>query len=193
MERHEIITGSLSLGVVSILTGTITWYAANDGTYLTVYYRIEDYGWIWFFLQIPIVFIYQVCLRMHGISAWNKNGKFFCRTIQRIGCIVFITIHICTRHSTKFIINMCSRQRSPWQPFIQWKFSMFNSLWPCRCSSFPFIGVRILSRSAETWKNVCRILFETDLCISMNVFDNVWQKYQNNSKRLHHRGFCRIA
>lgn len=61
LERHEIITGSLSLAVVSMLTGTITWYAANDGTYLTVYYRVDDYGWIWFFLQIPIVFIYQVC------------------------------------------------------------------------------------------------------------------------------------
>lgn len=64
LERHEIITGSLSLAVVSILTGTITWYAANDGHYLTVYYRIDDYGWIWFFLQIPIVFIYQVCPRL---------------------------------------------------------------------------------------------------------------------------------
>lgn len=61
LERHEIITGSLSLAAVSILTGTITWYAANDGHYLTVYYRVEDYGWVWFFLQIPIVFIYQVC------------------------------------------------------------------------------------------------------------------------------------
>lgn len=62
LERHEIITGSLSLTMVSILTGTITWYAANDGHYLTIYYRADEYGWIWFFLQIPIVFIYQVCL-----------------------------------------------------------------------------------------------------------------------------------
>lgn len=76
MERHEIITGSLSLAVTSLLTGIITWYAANDGAYLTVYYRADEYGWIWFFLQIPIVFIYQVCLQLYEIGIEKaKNGN----------------------------------------------------------------------------------------------------------------------
>lgn len=60
VERHEILLGSFSLFVVSVLTGSISWYAANDGKLLTIYYRADEYGWIWFFLQIPIVFIYQV-------------------------------------------------------------------------------------------------------------------------------------
>ncbi|XP_055299710.1 lathosterol oxidase-like [Sitodiplosis mosellana] len=59
LERHEMLFGSLSLGVVSFLTGCISWYAANDGKYLKIYYRADEYGWLWFFLQIPIVFMYQ--------------------------------------------------------------------------------------------------------------------------------------
>lgn len=60
IERHEILLGSFSLFVVSVLTGTIAWYAANDGKYLTVYFKMDEYGWLWFFLQVPVTFIYQV-------------------------------------------------------------------------------------------------------------------------------------
>lgn len=60
LEREEIIIGSCSLFVVSFITGVIAWYAANDGRYLKIYYQPDEYGWIWFFLQIPIVFVYQV-------------------------------------------------------------------------------------------------------------------------------------
>lgn len=60
LARHEVIFGSLALSVVSTMTGIITWYTANGGKYLTVYYRADEYGWIWFILQVPIVFIYQV-------------------------------------------------------------------------------------------------------------------------------------
>lgn len=60
LARYEIICGSSSLLVASSLSGAIAWYAANDGKYCTVYYRADEYGWIWFFLQIPVIFIYQV-------------------------------------------------------------------------------------------------------------------------------------
>lgn len=60
VERHEILFGSMSLFVVSVLSGFISWYAANDGKYLTIYYQADEYGWLWFFLQIPVVFIFQV-------------------------------------------------------------------------------------------------------------------------------------
>lgn len=60
VERHEIMLGSLSLFCVSILTGFIAWYAANDGKYLTIYYKFDEYGWIWLFLQIPVTFMIQV-------------------------------------------------------------------------------------------------------------------------------------
>lgn len=64
LELHEIIFGSISLMVVSVITGFISWYAANDGRYLKVYYRADEFGWIWFFLQIPLVFMYQVSLNI---------------------------------------------------------------------------------------------------------------------------------
>lgn len=63
MERLEIIIGTCSLSIVSTITGIIAWYAANDGRYLKVYYQPDEYGWIWFFLQIPVVFVYQVSWR----------------------------------------------------------------------------------------------------------------------------------
>lgn len=62
VERHEILLGSLSLFCVSVLTGIISWYAANDGKYLTIYYKPNEYGWSWFFLQIPVTFIIQVII-----------------------------------------------------------------------------------------------------------------------------------
>lgn len=64
VERHEIMLGSVSLFCVSVLTGFIAWYAANDGAYLTVYYKFDEYGWTWFFLQIPITFMIQVSLNL---------------------------------------------------------------------------------------------------------------------------------
>lgn len=60
LERNEILVGSMSLFIVSFITGVIAWYAANDGQYLKVYYRADEFGWLWFFLQVPIIFIYQV-------------------------------------------------------------------------------------------------------------------------------------
>lgn len=74
LERYEILLGSFSLFVVSVLTGFISWYAANDGKYLTIYYRADEYGWIWFFLQIPIVFIYQACVLFD--STWKISSKY---------------------------------------------------------------------------------------------------------------------
>lgn len=60
MELKEILIGTMSLFIVSFFTGVIAWYAANDGKGLTVYFLPDDYGWLWFFLQIPIIFVYQV-------------------------------------------------------------------------------------------------------------------------------------
>lgn len=62
LEMHEIILGTISLFCNSFVTGTIAWYAVNNGKYLTIYYEAGEYGWWWFFLQIPVVFIYQVKL-----------------------------------------------------------------------------------------------------------------------------------
>lgn len=58
LERHEIILGSLTLFVNASTSAILACYISNGG-YSTVYYDIGDYGWIWFVLQWPVIFIYQ--------------------------------------------------------------------------------------------------------------------------------------
>jgi lathosterol oxidase len=58
LERHEIILGSTTLFINATLSGMLACYIANGG-YSTVYYEIADYGWLWFVLQWPAIFIYQ--------------------------------------------------------------------------------------------------------------------------------------
>lgn len=62
LERHEIILGSFSLLLGSIVSGTLSCYIMNGGwTY--IYYDFSQYGWIWAVLQWPAIFIWQVgCL-----------------------------------------------------------------------------------------------------------------------------------
>ncbi|XP_063619883.1 uncharacterized protein LOC134792546 [Cydia splendana] len=56
LERHEIMVGCLSL----IVTGTFSAFLATyilNGNPSTVYYQYDEYGWWWFWLQIPVIFI----------------------------------------------------------------------------------------------------------------------------------------
>jgi hypothetical protein len=59
LERHEILLGSLSLMFTSTLSALLTCYLSNGG-WSTVYYEFDEYTWIWWFLQWPVIFIYQV-------------------------------------------------------------------------------------------------------------------------------------
>jgi hypothetical protein len=59
LERHEILLGSLSLLVTNFVTAVITCYISNGGWCMT-YYLFNEYTWAWWFLQWPIIFIYQV-------------------------------------------------------------------------------------------------------------------------------------
>lgn len=59
LERHEILLGSLSILITSTLTSMLTCYLSNGG-WSTVYYTFDEYSWIWWFLQWPVIFIYQV-------------------------------------------------------------------------------------------------------------------------------------
>ncbi len=59
LERHEILLGSSSLFIGSILSGTISCYIYNGG-WCTVYYDFLEHGWIWAILQYPVIFIWQV-------------------------------------------------------------------------------------------------------------------------------------
>lgn len=60
VERHEVILGTVSMLCVSLVSATISWDAANDGHYTTIYYEFNAHGWPWFFLQFAIIFMWQV-------------------------------------------------------------------------------------------------------------------------------------
>lgn len=59
LERHEIMLGSFSLVFTSTISALLTCYLSNGG-WSTVYYEFDEYTWIWWFLQWPVIFIYQV-------------------------------------------------------------------------------------------------------------------------------------
>ncbi|KAK2719972.1 uncharacterized protein LOC136036473 [Artemia franciscana] len=56
LERHEITLGSVSLFIGSIISGIIACWVINGG-WSTVYFKIEDYGWLWYILQYPVAFV----------------------------------------------------------------------------------------------------------------------------------------
>lgn len=42
-----------------MISGLLACYCYNDGVYQKVYYSPSEYGWTWFVLQVPLVFMYQ--------------------------------------------------------------------------------------------------------------------------------------
>ncbi|KAJ1521425.1 hypothetical protein ONE63_003097 [Megalurothrips usitatus] len=58
LELHEIKVGSLSLLVTGSFSALLACYISNGG-WSSVYYKWDDYGAAWFFLQLPVIFLYQ--------------------------------------------------------------------------------------------------------------------------------------
>ena len=88
LERHEILLGSLSLLITSTLTALLTCYLSNGG-WSTVYYTFDDYTWIWWFLQWPAIFIYQV----RNCNRGDKNTlATHLQTLSRPGARIKIII-----------------------------------------------------------------------------------------------------
>ncbi|XP_045494156.1 delta(7)-sterol 5(6)-desaturase erg32-like [Colias croceus] len=58
LERHEIMVGVISLFVTGSFSAFLAAYIVN-GNPSTVYFQFDEYGWWWFFLQFPVIFIYQ--------------------------------------------------------------------------------------------------------------------------------------
>ncbi|XP_073943253.1 uncharacterized protein [Choristoneura fumiferana] len=57
LERHEIMLGTLSLFFTGSFSAMLATYIYN-GNPSWVYYQFDEYGWLWFFLQFPALFIY---------------------------------------------------------------------------------------------------------------------------------------
>ena len=58
LEIHEMVVGAFSLALGSLLSSAIACWILNDG-YSKVYFDVAEHGYVWFVLQIPIVFIGQ--------------------------------------------------------------------------------------------------------------------------------------
>ena len=56
-ERHEILVGTLNILYGGSLSGTVSCWIAN-GNYTTVYFRPDEYGYLYLILSIPVVFLY---------------------------------------------------------------------------------------------------------------------------------------
>ena len=54
-----MLLGGTSLMIGSIISGTLSCYISNDG-WSRIYYGFSEYGWLWYILQWPVIFIYQV-------------------------------------------------------------------------------------------------------------------------------------
>ncbi|CAL4178398.1 unnamed protein product [Meganyctiphanes norvegica] len=54
----EIVQGSSSLLLCSIISGILSCYTANEGP-SRIYYNISDYGWIWYAVSCPLAFTWQ--------------------------------------------------------------------------------------------------------------------------------------
>ncbi|XP_050679643.1 uncharacterized protein LOC126975685 [Leptidea sinapis] len=58
LERHEIMVGVVSLFITGSFSAFLATYIANENP-SSVYFQFNEYGWLWFFLQFPAIFIYQ--------------------------------------------------------------------------------------------------------------------------------------
>ncbi|KAF9410056.1 hypothetical protein HW555_010750 [Spodoptera exigua] len=57
LERHEVMVGTISLLIVGSFSAFLACYIYN-GNPSTVYFQFDEYGWLWFFLQFPVIFLY---------------------------------------------------------------------------------------------------------------------------------------
>jgi len=58
LEIHEIVIGLFSLTIGNFLSAALACWIQNGG-YSTMYYGMGDKGYLWWFLQWPVIFIYQ--------------------------------------------------------------------------------------------------------------------------------------
>ena len=54
-----MVIGLFSLTIGNVLSALVACWILNGG-YTTMYYGMGDKGYLWWFLQWPVIFIYQV-------------------------------------------------------------------------------------------------------------------------------------
>ncbi|XP_048517537.1 delta(7)-sterol 5(6)-desaturase erg32 [Dendroctonus ponderosae] len=78
LEKNEIFWGSTTLFMNATISSILSCYIYNGG-YSSVYYNFSEFGWLWFFLQFPIIFLYQdySTYWLHRIYHWPFLYKNF--------------------------------------------------------------------------------------------------------------------
>jgi len=68
LEIHEMAIGLFSLTIGNVISALVACWILNGG-YTTMYYGMGDKGYLWWFLQWPVIFIYQdyVTYWMHRV------------------------------------------------------------------------------------------------------------------------------
>ena len=56
-EVHEMVVGTINMTLASMVSGFLACWVVN-GNYSTLYFRISDYGYVYFVLSIVLVFLY---------------------------------------------------------------------------------------------------------------------------------------
>ena len=56
-ELHEMVVGTINMILASTMSGFLACWVVN-GNYSTVYFRVNEYGYAYFFLSIVLVFLY---------------------------------------------------------------------------------------------------------------------------------------
>ena len=56
-EIHEMVVGTINMMLASAMSGFLACWVVN-GNYSTVYFRVDEFGYVYFFLSIVLVFLY---------------------------------------------------------------------------------------------------------------------------------------
>ena len=56
-ELHEMVVGTINMILASTMSGFLACWVMN-GNYSTVYFRVDEYGYAYFFLSFVLVFLY---------------------------------------------------------------------------------------------------------------------------------------
>jgi len=106
LEIHEMVVGAFSLALGSLLSSAIACWILNDG-YSKVYFDVAEHGYVWFVLQIPIVFIGQDYIiywshRIFHLPFLYKNFHKLHHTYKQPTAFSVTAIH-----PVEFVFNQC--------------------------------------------------------------------------------------
>ena len=79
-EIHEIVVGTINMTIGGLISGSVTCWIAN-GNFNTIYYKIDEYGYPYFFASFGIYFLW-IEAAAYYIHAW-LHRPFIYRTLHK--------------------------------------------------------------------------------------------------------------